>query len=280
MKASVIIPAYNEEKAIEECLYSLVKQNYNDFEIIVVDDGSKDKTVEIVRKFKEARLIQQDHLGPAIARNLGVKNSRGEILVFVDADMIFDKNFLKELIEPISKTKIIGTFSKQELVLNKDNIWSKCWNINKNISTNRMHPKNYPDTQSVFRAILKSEFLKTSGFKPIGYVDDYTLSEQLGIQAVAVKGAIFYHRNPETLKEVYNQARWIGKSEYKRRKIKNETLMKFIMIFRYNFLFSLINGIRKAVKYNLVEFLIFKIIFDFAITISLLKSFFKEQLYK
>lgn len=277
IKVSVIISTYNEEKVIKDCLDSLSKQTFKDMEIIVVDDGSTDKTIEVLSEF---RILRQEHKGPGIARNLGVKNAKGEILVFVDADMTFDKDFIANLIKPILSGKTIGTFSKEEFVLNKQNSWSKCWNLNKGLPVDRMHPKNFPDTQPVFRAILKKEFEKTGGFSAIGYIDDYTLSEKLGTLATAAPNAIFYHENPESLREVWNQARWIGKSEYKRRKIKNETLMRLISIVRYSLPFSLIHGIWVSVKFGLPEYLLFKLIYDLAIEISLVGSFFGEQKYK
>lgn len=277
MKVSVIIPAYNEEKVIKDCLESLAKQTYTDLEIIVVDDGSTDKTVE---KVHGVQLLKQTHRGPGEARNLGAKKAKGEILVFVDADMTFDKDFIKELVAPIIDGKTIGTFSKEEYVLNKDSVWSKCWNINKGLPSDRMHPKNYPDTQPVFRAILKKEFNRVGGFSPIGYIDDYTLSEKLGIQADIVKGAIFYHKNPDTLLEVFQQARWIGKSEYKRKKVKNENLMRLFALIRFSLPFSLIHGIVGTIKYGFPQYLIFKIIYDLAVEISLINSFFREQFNK
>ena len=284
MKVSVIIPAYNEQASIAACLQSLQNQSFKDLEIIVVDDGSTDKTFDVLSKFKmqssKFKILDQNHEGAGMARNLGVKNATGKILVFVDADMVFDKEFIKKLTTPIMDGKTIGTFSKEEFVLNKDNIWSNCWNINKNLPIDRMHPKNYPDTQPVFRAIIKKEFEKAGGFKPIGYIDDYTVSEKLGVLASASPGAIFYHQNPGSLSEIYKQARWIGKSEYKRRKIKNETAMKIISLIRYNPVFSLANGLIKAIQHSLPEYIIFKFIYDFAIEISLLKSFSGEQKYK
>ena len=274
MKVSIIIPTYNEEKVIKDCLDSLSKQTYKDLEIIVVDDGSTDKTVE---KVHGVQLLKQTHKGPGEARNLGAKAAHGEILVFVDADMTFDKNFIEYLTKPIREDKTIGTFSKEEYVLNKDNSWSRCWNFNKEFPYDRMHPKNYPDTQSVFRAILKKEFDRVGGFSPIGYIDDYTLSEKLGIQADVAKEAIFYHKNPENLLEIYSQARWIGKSEYKRKKVKNEDLMRLFALIRFSLPFSFMHGIVGSLKYRLPQYFIFKIIYDLAVEISLFRSFFREQ---
>lgn len=279
MKVSVIIPVYNEEKDIERCLKSLKNQSFKDKEVIVVDDGSFDNTQEVVERFPVI-LLKQNHLGPGLARNLGAKKAHGEILVFLDADMTFDKDFLKNLIKPILEKKAIGTFSKEEYVSNKENIWSKCWNLNKSLPFNRMHPENYPDEQPVFRGILKREFLNSGGFEPIGYIDDYTISKKLNKKAFLAPGAIFYHKNPETLKEVFLQARWIGKSEYKNRKVRNENIMRLISIIRYSPVYSLFYGVLKYLQIHDLRFFIFKFVYDFGIEISLFKSFFNEQLNK
>ena len=284
MKVSVIIPTYNEEKVIGDCLESLAKQTYKDMEVFVIDDGSTDQTTKIFKTHRllhiSNHLLQQIHQGPGIARNLGAKYAKGEILVFLDADMTFEKKFIQMLIKPIVSGKCIGTFSKDEFVLNKENVWSKCWNINKGLPLNRMHPKNYPDEQKVFRAILKKEFNRAGGFSPIGYIDDYTISEKLGKNAYVAKDAIFYHGNPESLSEVYKQARWIGKSEYKRRKIKNENLMRIISLIRYSPPLTLIHSCTEVFRYRLPQYFLFKAVYDFAVEMSLVKSFFKEQYYK
>ena len=286
MKVSVIIPTYNEEKVIGDCLKSLSEQTYKDLEIIVVDDGSTDnsrfkiQSPKLQFKIQNLKLLEQRHLGPGEARNLGAKQAKGDILVFVDADMIFDKKFIEMLIKPIMTEKAIGTFSKDELVLNKDNVWSKCWNLNKGLPFDKMHPKNYPEQQQVFRAILKKEFEKTGGFSPIGYIDDYTISEKLGVKAKVAPNALFFHKNPESLNEVFKQARWIGKSEYKRRKIKNENLMRVIALVRHSIPFTLIHSCIRVLRYRLPEYFLFKIVYDFAIEVSLIKSFFGEQKYK
>src|SRR3990167_9299484 len=158
-KVSIIVPTYNEQKCISACIRSLFNQTYNFFEIIVVDDGSKDDTVKIIKKFR-VKLFKQDHKGPGSARNLGAKYASGKILVFVDADMTFDKNFIKDLTKPISEGKSIGTFSKNEMNKNLKNIWSRCWQINKGLTLDRLIPPDYPNTAPVFRAILKREFQK------------------------------------------------------------------------------------------------------------------------
>lgn len=85
---SVIIPLYNKEAIVKRSIESVLTQNYEDFEIIVVNDGSTDKSAEIVRKIKDSRvrLIEQTNGGPSKARNTGVKNAKGKWILFLDAD--------------------------------------------------------------------------------------------------------------------------------------------------------------------------------------------------
>lgn len=85
---SVVIPLYNKEKSIAQSLKSVLDQTYTNFEIVVVDDGSTDKSVEEVRSIGDDRiqLLGQSNAGPSKARNTGVKNSKGNWIVFLDAD--------------------------------------------------------------------------------------------------------------------------------------------------------------------------------------------------
>jgi glycosyltransferase involved in cell wall biosynthesis len=85
---SVIIPTYNRSKYLEEAVYSVLEQTCQDFEIIVVDDGSTDNTREIVENFKDLRInyIFQKNRGAGAARNSGVRAARGSLIAFLDAD--------------------------------------------------------------------------------------------------------------------------------------------------------------------------------------------------
>ena len=87
---SIIIPVYNGEKYIKYALDSCVNQSYNDIEIIVIDDGSTDKTSEIVKQYQEKHnnllLIEQENAGVSCARNKGLENASGEWICFLDAD--------------------------------------------------------------------------------------------------------------------------------------------------------------------------------------------------
>ena len=85
---SIIIPLYNKEAIIKKSLESVLTQDYDDFEVIVVNDGSTDKSAEIVKAIHDTRitLIEQENGGPSKARNTGVKNAKGEWILFLDAD--------------------------------------------------------------------------------------------------------------------------------------------------------------------------------------------------
>lgn len=268
-KLSVVIPVYNEEDEIIACLESLGGQSHSDFEIIVVDDASTDSTYEKLSNLKKVipqfTLLKQNHKGPGAARNLGAKKAKGNVLIFVDADMTFSANFLAELADPIVKGKTKGTFSKNEYVSNWDNVWARCWNINEGWEDKKRHSINYPDKQKVFRAILKSEFDRVGGFTPGGYTDDYSLAEKLGYFADVVEGAVFYHQNPENLSEIYMQARWVAKRNYK------IGLIGFgVGLIRASLPFSLLTGAFKSVIFGQPMFIIFKTVYDMGIFAGIL----------
>ncbi len=102
MFISIVIPTYNRRPILEKCLLALEKQDLipqiSGYEIVVVDDGSNDGTPLWLKsetiKFPHVRLVQQDHGGPAKARNTGVEQSRGELIVFIDSDLVVTKSFL------------------------------------------------------------------------------------------------------------------------------------------------------------------------------------------
>jgi glycosyltransferase involved in cell wall biosynthesis len=85
---SIVIPAYNSAEFIPETLEACLAQSYSPIEIVVVDDGSSDDTLAIVRSYESLRVIQQDNSGPAIARNTGVQAAKGEYIQFCDSDDI------------------------------------------------------------------------------------------------------------------------------------------------------------------------------------------------
>ena len=104
---SVIIPAYNASATIGQALNALSRQNcFQPFEVIVVDDGSSDKTAEIVASFPSVRYIRQDNAGPAAARNHGARLAQGEYLAFTDSDCIPHEDWISQLMSGFSQPHV------------------------------------------------------------------------------------------------------------------------------------------------------------------------------
>ena len=98
---SVIIPIYNVEKYLIDCIESIIKQTLNNIEIICINDGSTDSSLEIIKRYAEKdnriSIYSQNNCGLSIARNLGLKVAKGKYIYFIDSDDLLDKNALKDL---------------------------------------------------------------------------------------------------------------------------------------------------------------------------------------
>ena len=99
-QVTVIIPAYNEEDTIAKTIKSVLKSNYPDFEIIIVDDGSTDNTLEIARRFMndKIRVLHKENGGKGSALNLGIKKAKGKIIFTMDADTTVDPKSMKNMV--------------------------------------------------------------------------------------------------------------------------------------------------------------------------------------
>ena len=102
---SFVIPIYNMEKYLERCMTSILAQTFTNFEVIMIDDGSTDRSAIIAKKFlydKRFKYIYQNNAGVSVARNLGISLSEGAWIAFVDPDDYLESNYLEELIRHIS----------------------------------------------------------------------------------------------------------------------------------------------------------------------------------
>jgi len=120
-----------------------------------------------------------------------------------------------------------------------------------------MIPEDYPDQGQDFRAIGKKDFLSVNGFDDTGYTDTWTLAKKLGYKPQAVEGAKYFHRNPDSLKEVFLQSKWVAKRSYKLGR-----LGLVVALIRVSVPLSLIIGIYKALKFQEIGFVLFKLVFD------------------
>ncbi|MFB6209883.1 MAG: glycosyltransferase family 2 protein [Candidatus Nanohaloarchaea archaeon] len=93
---SILVPARNEEENLERLFQKLEEQDYSDYEVVVVDGGSTDGTVDVAES-RGARVLEGPQKGTAVARNLGWRNARGEVIYFLDADWFPGENALEEI---------------------------------------------------------------------------------------------------------------------------------------------------------------------------------------
>lgn len=120
---SVIIPLFNKEDYIESTLNSVLNQSYNDFEIIVVDDGSNDNSAYLVSQFKDSRikLIKQKNKGVSVARNTGIEYAKANYIALLDADDLWYENHLFELKKQIDLFPNAGLYCNNYKVYHNEN---------------------------------------------------------------------------------------------------------------------------------------------------------------
>ena len=106
-KISIIVPIYNTEKYLEKCIKSIINQNYKNIEIILVNDGSTDNSLNICKKYKEQDnrivVINKKHTGVSESRNIGLEIAKGDYIAFVDSDDYIDRRMFEKLIEGAEK---------------------------------------------------------------------------------------------------------------------------------------------------------------------------------
>ena len=118
-KVSVIIPVYGVEKYIAATVQSVLDQTYQEFELLIVDDGSPDRSVEICQQFSDSRIkiIRQENRGVCAARNVGIRHSQGEYLAFLDGDDLWLPEKLEKHVEHLEASPAVGiSFSRSAFI--------------------------------------------------------------------------------------------------------------------------------------------------------------------
>ena len=144
---SVVVPVFNSEKYIEECVNSILAQTYSDIELLLIDDGSTDNSLEIIKvlskKNDKIRVFYQENSGPSVARNVGIKNSLGEWIAFVDSDDVLGIRHIEQLIKysemmEYERGIIVSQF---EIINSANGISTDIKDVNEN-HTLEIHPIN------------------------------------------------------------------------------------------------------------------------------------------
>lgn len=227
---SIIVASYNEEKNIRPLMESLLNQDYKGkYEIIVVDSGT-DRTSEILSEFP-VKLIRQEPKGPAAARNLGVSRAKGEIVVFIDADCIAPKNWLKTLTKPFENKDIAGVGGTYKTA-NKESVIARFTGYEIGHKHHQMAKLERINFMGSFNcAYRKDIFQKFGGFNiNMIQAEDADLSLRISKEhkLVLEESAFVYHYHPDSLKQYlkikiqrgYWRVRLIFK--HQKRAIKND----------------------------------------------------------
>ena len=194
-KISVIIPVYNTEKYIEKCLESLAKQEMQDFEVIVVNDGSTDNSENVIKNYMQSsklniKYLEKENGGLASARNYGVEKASGKYISFLDSDDYLDKNLFSELEKYIDKDidlikfKMKKVDEKGRLIEKLDGpVFDIC--SGKQAYEKLCTSDKYMDPACIY--LYKREFFVENNFKyKLRYHEDFGLTSLIIVQAKTV----------------------------------------------------------------------------------------------
>lgn len=216
-KLSVVVPAYNCEKTIKQCIESILGQTIRNIEIIVVDDGSVDNTAQIIKKFSQVKYIYQNNAGPATARNRGCKEAGGNIVFFTDSDCLPQKDWI-ELAMRHFEDKDVSVVCGSYGIANNENLLARC--IHSEIQFRHTHLIS--ETPSVFGSfnfgIRKKVFECVGGFNE-SYRNASGEDNDLSYKVLKIGGRIIFerrslvdHYHPSSfvkyMKEQYRHGYW------------------------------------------------------------------------
>lgn len=202
---SVVIPTYNRKPILEKCLLALEHQSFGEgvagYEVIVVDDGSTDGTLEWLKvqaeQFPHVRLLAQDHQGPATARNLGVEQATGDTIIFIDSDLVVTEGFLQAHADALGKGE-----QESERVFTYGRVINTC-----NFENPTAEPYKITDFSAAYFATgnvaIARRWLMEAGlfdprFQQYGW-EDLELGvrlKQLGLKLIKCPAAVGYHWHP------------------------------------------------------------------------------------
>ena len=207
MLISVVIPTYNRLPILEKCLRALESQTLHGaldgFEVVVVDDGSTDGTVDWLQQHREefphVRLIQQEHGGPAEGRNRGVHQANGDVIVFIDSDLVVTETFLASHARALERSwrhlgnRLSFTYGAVVNTANFENPTEERHKL-RDLSWAYFATGNV----AIDRGVLEASGLFDTGFRLYGW-EDLELGERLrrmGVELVRCPDAVGYHWHP------------------------------------------------------------------------------------
>jgi len=195
-KFSIIVPVYNVEEYIDKCLKSIFNQTYKDFEVIVVDDGTEDNSMDIVNKY-DVIVVKEKNSGLSTARNNGVKKAKGEYLLFVDSDDYLEKDLLKNINDNLSDNPDVLRFQIKEVDEDKETNYNEEGfdTTNGADAFNKISKYHYIENAWAY-AINRKYYLDNNyKFKDGSYHEDFGLIPLVIIKANTVKSISYIGYN-------------------------------------------------------------------------------------
>ena len=245
MRVSVVIPTFNSEERIGECLLSLGRQILQPHEIIVVDGGSTDSTASIVEKMNGVKLIvnEESHT-PGSSRNRGAEAATGEVVFFCDSDCVADlraveyhvrafeaRNDISGVMGAIRNAvpgNPVSDFVQREIIVSQ---WLRSLNPDGSVK--------YLQTGTGNLSMYRYEFVKWKFREDQGFSEDTELSIRLGnkVKILFEPRAIVFHYHPTTVEDLFEQRKWYGERfcgithNFKRDSFRPDSL--FFSAYRY-----------------------------------------------
>jgi glycosyltransferase involved in cell wall biosynthesis len=215
---SVVIPSYNRRSFLESCLESLAKQTYQRFEVIVVDDGSRDGTREFLAEFKKGKtdlnlrwFVHDDNLGANAARNRGVQEAQGALVAFLDSDCMPEEGWLDELVKGFDANEVASATGRVNS-LEPKNIYQLAYKGSSRVSGNGDAKRLVAGNLCVRRDLL----LKYPFEEDLKYgCNEEGLFLRLraaGYRQRFIPTAIVVHDHPHTRKTFFARAWVLGKA--------------------------------------------------------------------
>jgi glycosyltransferase involved in cell wall biosynthesis len=262
---SIILPTYNSENTIEKCLKSLIDQDFEDYEIIVVDDGSTDNTLRIIRNIVKHRdnitVLRLDHGERVNAKIRGLKAASGRYVYIAESDAYYSKDCMRECYKIAVKGKHIVSPTRRVWGL-ENSVAQRCYDF----YVNAREYSGFPGSERLKggwfypRALL----LKIYNTKKFSIFDDIEVGEEarkLGYTLKLSKGK-WWHREPASLNELFQRNLFYGKNSWNYYRTHPKLFIRFIasLILNIGLIVSLLIGLT-IWSYALILFFLLLAIF-------------------
>jgi glycosyltransferase involved in cell wall biosynthesis len=174
-KVSVIIPVYNSEKTLSLCLESFIIQTYKNYELIVIDNNSTDRSKEIIKRYKNVKYVFEKKQGRSTARNRGIIEAKGEIIAMTDSDCIVPEDWVEKITEPIRQGGESAVVGGEAPAFN--NFWAKnTQQANSDFVKKRMEKDGHINHIDTKNFAINSEIIKKNLFNvSLMAIEDYEL---------------------------------------------------------------------------------------------------------